>query len=777
MQRFCTVMLVAVSACSFPQLPYGRCKFGTGSADCRPGLTCQPDGTCAKPCEPPASVACIHPLSASVADSGVFVCLADGGWNSNCEFPACDFASGVGCATGFSCQPSGSCGLPCQGSATLPCTLPNGGPGSGVYRCEPGGTWNRTCGFASCDFPTTPSACPANQFCRPDGGCTTAACLSSAECTVPVLEVPGQYQCGDAGDLSRSCSVKPCTGPSECGSSFRCLGDGGCGRRACVGNQTERCPLDGGSGESFEGEAVCIAGFFEPCAPTAATQCRKTQGVCAGKSRRYGDSQACTALSYGSNYLPIEPCPANGDGGDGLDNDCDGLTDEIDVGEGGVRLCGFGPCATTLADGGPREYLRCGQERCTVASLASAYADAGYAQTEVCGDGIDNDCDGNIDVERPLSLAANIDEVAAASGGLDVIYPYRLAVSRQGASGAATGDLIKFSMDGGRSSLYSWTTDAGPSKPSFVSQPDGVLLTHLLNPSVSRQYLTLSGNGTPGQFDTSFSDAGALVGGPQCMMFSGNNTLMAFQFNGFLPDAGMIVATRVEPLNWLTRLALTECPAPNNAIVTADGGGVCVSSVVDPVAWSNGSSAGIIAHQSGWIALGPKSRLQDGGLCPTPLTFGDYCVDLYADNAPGIVYEVRAAGTDAARLMMRPKNLLLVVTAGQGFTSPVTFSFGPFPHPVRGTAIAAAPTDAGTSVLISYLLQQNLYLKALLRDGGSNSDRMLTGANLVVDGGSSLAWSEAMPDRALLLVSERLLDGGTHAVGRLVCMPPPSLPY
>ncbi len=556
MQRFCTVMLVAVSACSFPQLPYGSCKFGTGSADCRPGLTCQPDGTCGKPCEPPASVACIHPLSGAFADSGVFVCLADGGWNSSCEFP-------------------------------------------------------------------------------------------------------------------------------------------------CVGNQRERCPLEGDGGP-FEGEAVCTAGFFELCAPTAATQCSRTQGVCAGKWRRFGDSQPCTRLSYGNDY----------------------------------------------------------------------------SESEVCGDGLDNDCDGNIDVQGPVSLASNVDQVVTSSGGDDSIYPYRVAFSRPDLGSAVSGELLKVTPAGTTVLDERWASTTGPGWLSLAVQPPGVIFTHRLS-TFNATHRVRPIQGRPFDFPSTFVDGGRVTAGPEVLAIGGR-LLAVYEIE--IP--GGVIVNRVEPISSFAERQ-TTCTGPfelRNATATDAGAGLCPPSLQRATGWSNNGSFGFISHPSGRLVLSPFDSA-DGG-CPSPTTrFGDYCAGAFT-QPPQMPNEMRATGTAELQLAMSLSTNSLEIRRSRGFSN---FDDGPnslnwnldtpsIRGPFRGTAIAASPVSGGTKVLVSYIGNQSLYLKSLRADGGSGPDQEVFGTQLIVDGGTSLAWSAGAPDRALLVTIERLPDAGSYAAGRFVCMPPSALP-
>ena len=107
--------------------------------------------------------------------------------------------------------------------------------------------------------------------------------------------------------------------------------------------------------------------------------CALQTGVCVGSKQACGGAGgwlACTAASYPSSYQAVETTC------DGLDNDCDGQTDEGPVG-GGSCSAGIGACQ------------RAGTFAC-VAGAVACNAIPGAPSVETCN-GLDDDCNGTTD--------------------------------------------------------------------------------------------------------------------------------------------------------------------------------------------------------------------------------------------------------------------------------------------------------------------------------------------------------------------------------------------
>jgi hypothetical protein len=181
------------------------------------------------------------------------------------------------------------------------------------------------------------------------------------------------------------------------GSTDEELGSTTCGLGACAhtiencaGGLTQSCDaLEGASVEACDGvDNDCDGSTDEELGSTTCGLgvCVHTVANCDG-----GVVQICDALEGAS----VEAC-------DGVDNDCDGDTDE----DLGSTSCGLGPCAHTV-------------ENC-VDGLTQGCNEFEGATTETC-DAVDNNCDGSTDEglgSTTCGLGACVHTVANCDGGV-----------------------------------------------------------------------------------------------------------------------------------------------------------------------------------------------------------------------------------------------------------------------------------------------------------------------------------------------------------------------
>jgi hypothetical protein len=283
------------------------------------------------------------------------------------------------------------------------------------------------CGKGLC-FHTMPSCVGGQSYeCNPFDGASGEVCDGKDnDCDGEIDEDLGTATCGFGqceqtvdncvdgtinicnpfqGAVAESCDGKDndCDGLVDDDLGYTTCGLGQCQNSVpnCVDGQPTQCdPTSGSTDEICDGKDNDCDGSVDEDLGTITCglgQCEHTMPACLN-----GFQQVCNPLDGAS----AEEC-------DGLDNDCDGLTDE----ELGTTSCGKGECEHTVAN--------CQDGQSVICNPLEG------ASPETC-DGKDNDCDGVVDPENALACTTfyqDLDEdgfggneskcLCAASGSYD----------------------------------------------------------------------------------------------------------------------------------------------------------------------------------------------------------------------------------------------------------------------------------------------------------------------------------------------------------------------
>ena len=343
---------------------------------------------------------------ASVPAAGVELC--GDGLDNDCDGVADALGAEASCVVPLGgCQVAGALTCGAFGSAPV-CEAQEVAP-EGPELCGDG-VDNDCDGDVDEGYPDIGMPCAAGV-----GACEVVSAWVCAEdglgvdCPAAALE-PGAELCGDGAD--NDCDGATDEGFDELGAGCA-LGLGACRAEALwvcdVATGAPSCPASPGE----PGDELCGGGVDDDCDGATdegfealGTGCEVGVGACAVLG-----VLACNEAADGLQCAPLAPpaAPTKELCGDGVDNDCDGLTDEGFEALGAPCAAGIGGC---LASG----VLACAADadelECAAVPLEPA--------AERCGDLVDDDCDGLTDEGFALDLPCVVGQGACAVSGVTI---------------------------------------------------------------------------------------------------------------------------------------------------------------------------------------------------------------------------------------------------------------------------------------------------------------------------------------------------------------------
>ncbi len=421
-----------------------------------------------------------------------------------CSGGVCSFDPSTDCTAGF---------IDINGMQDDGCEYSCSPSGGGVEACD---LIDNDCdGDVDEDFNTDSNVNHCGQcgrvcsFPNATASCTTGACTfnPATDCDTDFHDVNGieadgcEYACTPTNGGVEICDLidNDCNGFADdapVDAAVAC-------NNGPLGVETGAC-LNTGSTVCSLGIIVCV-GAPEPTAET----CNNIDDNCDGNTDE-GVTQSCYSGPLGTEGVGlcesgVQTCTAGVFGGacvgevvpagietcDNRDEDCDAQIDEAAAGGPLVQSCYSG----TVGTAGDGECVA-GSQSCTFGVFGSCQGEV-VDQIEICGDGLDSDCDTNSDAVEGCLVADAIDERIDASGTLGTAagaeHSFDLVIA---AGGSPLGQRVYASwadLSNGASDIYfARSLDGG------ATWQDAINLTDTLGDAAVKPFVVVS----PGASDT-----------------------------------------------------------------------------------------------------------------------------------------------------------------------------------------------------------------------------------------------------------------------------------
>lgn len=420
--RTCSTDMGSGSSCTVCTVSGGIVETAEGQATGGATLTCgdQKDNDCdgKQDCGDPDCTG--RPCDAAGSQctaGGQCICVSGGAPELNCGDNLDNDCDGAKDCADTDCKSTaGSCGsfgMKCSAAGACVCSG-NGGAAQGSETtcndgfdndcdgktncadsdCQPvGNNLGRICDGSgnTCSVPvsglSTCSICSGNGGTPQQGAETSCGDGKDNDC-----DGTGSIDCQDSSCLGLTCSATGMT----CNSSLSCTCPGGSVESACEDNFDNDC----------DGKVDCQDTDCQPLAPNPGASCGPN-------GRRCNSSAACACSGNGGAAEASEASC-----GDGFDNDCDGYLDCLDQGCRPTTPPYTNGKDCSNAGATPPRY----QTRCDL--TGQCICPGGQAQESLCGDNLDNDCDGLYDCLDPdcanLACSATGKNCPASPGACSV---------------------------------------------------------------------------------------------------------------------------------------------------------------------------------------------------------------------------------------------------------------------------------------------------------------------------------------------------------------------